>query len=1256
MRKFYFLLVSMVLLNAGINAQVTITGAAPAIANGTTYTSLTNASGAFAAINLVSSWSGKNIVLTINGNITTESGTNALNQPGTSSWTTLTINPSGISTISGTVAASLISLNGADNVTINGLNTGGNTLTIANLSTSATAGTSTLKFIGDATNNTVTNCTILGSSTATLYADGGTIFFSTGSTTGNDGNTISNCNIGAAGVNLPLKGIYGKGSTASTAIGNSGIIITNNNIYDYFNAVEHSVGIFTDGGCNSWSITNNKFYQTAGRAWTGGISYQHSAIWITNSLATSGAQLFTIAGNIIGYATNTQTGTYTVSGPLGKFIGIYYYGITGLTSTISGNTISAVSLTGITTVSDPFIAIFIGWGAVTSNSNIIGSQSTTGSINVSTTSGSAGFIVGIYNAGTDNWTSNSNTIGGITANNSSTGNLQIYCLRAWIGATLTWTCNNNIIGGTVPNSIQNTTAGFPSRVAGITNDNSIMTATANIVRNLTANGRVEGISNVFDATINSNTISNLTLQSTASSYLGAIISSVGAVSIFSNSINSLTTTGISGGCFGVYVANGTSANVYSNVINTITSQFKAHGIYIQTGTTVNVYSNTIYTISNSGVSSVTGMELIGAPGTIINAYSNTINNLTTSGGTVYGMAFTGAATTVNAYKNKIYDLFGSGANSLVRGAYLGPTSPTTLNFYNNHIGDLRNTIATGTGVAIAGYYSASTTATSTQNVYFNSFYLNAVSSGASFSTAGLYHTGSTIATTASLNLLNNIIVNTSIPTGAGFTAAYRRSNTNLDNFAATSNYNLLYAGTPSPTKVIFYDGTGYQTLAAYQAIAGLAPRDANSITAFPNFVSSTDLHLTPNNCNIDNMGIPIAGFTDDIDADTRSTTTPDIGADEFDAYNAGVLAGVVNIAVCANKAVVNTGTIYTDASCNLIAKVLPSGTFPVAGVINTCVTLDATQQNFNGDRYVQRHYDVEPATSNTTTTSATLTLYFTDAEFVQYNTNNPVRPPLPTIANNTIATRNNVKVTQFHGTPTGGLPTTPGNYTAGFALIIPGEANVVLNGSVWAVTFAISGFSGFYVHTNNYNAPLPIIVNYLTGRRQGSNHLLNWKVTCVSTPKATMTLERSADARNYTGINTITADAARCNQPFDYTDANPLNGMNYYRLKIVDADGKVTYSTTVALLNAAKGFEIISIAPNPVTNGNFKLNVSSAVASKMKITIIDMQGRLVNQQTVAAIAGYNSLPVNVRQLAAGTYTIQATAADEKSKIIRFVKQ
>ena len=92
-------------------------------------------------------------------NDTTELASASLNTSGvgSASYSTITISPSGgaARTISGSLASPLVFLNGADNVTINGLNTGGNSLTISNTSTAATAGTTTIKFVGDASNNIV---------------------------------------------------------------------------------------------------------------------------------------------------------------------------------------------------------------------------------------------------------------------------------------------------------------------------------------------------------------------------------------------------------------------------------------------------------------------------------------------------------------------------------------------------------------------------------------------------------------------------------------------------------------------------------------------------------------------------------------------------------------------------------------------------------------------------------------------------------------------------------------------------------------------------------------------------------------------------------------------------------------------------------------------------------------------------------------------------------------------------------------------
>ncbi len=563
------------------SAQVDVTATA-----GTLNASYTTLKGAFDAINAGTHQA--TITIGISGD-TTETAPAVLNASGAGAalYTTIGISPTGgaARTISGAIVAGspLIDLNGADNVTIDGLNTGGNALTIANTTVSATTVTSTIRFIGGATGNTITNSNLQGSGTMSVATNGAVIFFSTDAVTasGNDNNTISNNNIGPAGANLPTKGILGNGSTTTTAIGNSGIVITNNNIFDYFGAAVTSAGIATNGGCNAWSITNNRFYQTGTRTWTTGAL--HNAINIANTTATSGAQAFTITGNIVGFASNTQTGTYTLTGSTGKFIGIVFNGITGGTiSNVNSNTVAAVSLTGVTSsgtsTASPMIGILITNGLANTSNNTIGSQSATGSLTFSTNSTTATDTIGIYNFSVDDWTAAGNSVGGISVTNAAaSGTYILFGMRANTSTTKSWTATSNLIGGTVANSLQVTSTGTASQVIGMVTTNAAANWTSNTVRNLTNNNgtgtttaaSVIGMSvttTTPNHTLSQNTIFNLANTNTTAATIVTGIQFTGATAnvVARNLIYGLTsaTNSATAEVNGIRVAGGTT--IYRN--------------------------------------------------------------------------------------------------------------------------------------------------------------------------------------------------------------------------------------------------------------------------------------------------------------------------------------------------------------------------------------------------------------------------------------------------------------------------------------------------------------------------------------------------------------------------------------------------------------------------------------------------------------------------------------------------------------------
>ncbi|RYD89061.1 MAG: hypothetical protein EOP50_18065, partial [Sphingobacteriales bacterium] len=221
--------------------------------------------------------------------------------------------------------------------------------------------------------------------------------------------------------------------------------ISNNNIYDFFGAgVTHS-GIYLNGSNSGWTITGNRFYQTATRTITAGI--QASAIWIIGS--SSG---YTISNNIIGYSSAAGTGTYTYGGSSASadFIPVYLQVGDG-TNTFSGNTVTAISASagfGGTGSSSPLKILFVTTSASNADmvisDNTLGSITTAGAIALNTTSSTTMDVFGIYLNAIKTATLSNNKIGGISVtipSNSATKIIAVY-LNNTNG---TFTCEGNTI-------------------------------------------------------------------------------------------------------------------------------------------------------------------------------------------------------------------------------------------------------------------------------------------------------------------------------------------------------------------------------------------------------------------------------------------------------------------------------------------------------------------------------------------------------------------------------------------------------------------------------------------------------------------------------------------------------------------------------------------------------------------------------------------------------------------------------------------
>lgn len=557
-------------------------------------------SAAFAAINAGAQTSA-NIFISIGANTSEPSAGAVLNQ---GVWTSLTIQPVGTGrTISANVTPGLplIDLNGADNVTIDGTSIS-NSFTISNTSTSSAAGTSTIRLQSDSRNNKIRNCKIFGSSTTGLSTDGGTILIGGNSTTtGNDNNVISNCDIGSVlpSANLPTKGVCVIGTITTTGTNNSGDTIRNCNIYNYFSGTVSSAGVFLGSGTRDIIIKDNKFYMDSLQS--GGTFISHSAIMVVNTLGSN----YLISGNTIGYSTSSGSGIYNVNGGSNfSFNAILLIVNDTVASNVQNNIIKNISLT-VSDGNNPFKGIFVPGGRANITGNSFGDQTGTGNLSFTAPNSEIGMIDA---QGNGNITCSNNNIGGIDINFSPAASNYFYGMRVNLSGPAIFTCQNNIIGGTAGNSISNASTHFNSLCYGIINSNNASNITGNTIRNITsANGSGFGIA-VYapfqSHTLSQNSIYNFknTNVTDATAFTGIYFHSSSGTNLVSrNFIHNNIISSNNAVLNGIQAVSGT-ATYQNNMIslgtdtsgNSITVGAYIRGIFETSGSTNNFYFNTVY--------------------------------------------------------------------------------------------------------------------------------------------------------------------------------------------------------------------------------------------------------------------------------------------------------------------------------------------------------------------------------------------------------------------------------------------------------------------------------------------------------------------------------------------------------------------------------------------------------------------------------------------------------------------------------------
>jgi hypothetical protein len=185
---------------------------------------------------------------------------------------------------------------------------------------------------------------------------------------------------------------------------------------------------------------------------------------------------------------------------------------------------------------------------------------------------------------------------------------------------------------------------------------------------------------------------------------------------------------------------------------------------------------------------------------------------------------------------------------------------------------------------------------------------------------------------------------------------------------------------------------------------------------------------------------------------------------------------------------------------------------------------------------------------------------------------------------------------------------------------------------------------------DNYTqaSPLPIGLSSFTGKSTGGTVVLQW-TTQTEQNAANFIVERSTDGTHFAPVATIRAEG-NSNTPQDYTttDEHPAKGINYYRLRMVDLDGRFNYSPVI--LVRSDNAPAPTLFPNPA-GSYFRLAAGSEPIRE--ITVFDLAGRKALGMLNSATG--NMVYVPCAGLARGVYFVEIKTATGRY-VQRLLKQ
>ena len=195
---------------------------------------------------------------------------------------------------------------------------------------------------------------------------------------------------------------------------------------------------------------------------------------------------------------------------------------------------------------------------------------------------------------------------------------------------------------------------------------------------------------------------------------------------------------------------------------------------------------------------------------------------------------------------------------------------------------------------------------------------------------------------------------------------------------------------------------------------------------------------------------------------------------------------------------------------------------------------------------------------------------------------------------------------------------------------------------IYSFSNTVASRGGFTI-TASANNTLPVTLTNFSAKKVNKSNILSWS-TQQEVNTRNFIIERSNNGVDYKTIGQVTATGgSNVIVNYSFADNNPVKGINYYRLRVVDNDGQSKLSDIRTIQNEET--TAVNIYPNPVKN-SLGININVEKPAKGNIVVLDLTGKILHSTSINIIQGNTLVTIPVNSLAVGNYVIKIQLNDE----------